>query len=192
MTIEFHCPYCQKLLRTADDKAGVQANCPGCGQRVVVPAADSNQLFGEPLAPAPEAAVFEAGSARHASGRGASQMTTTSCPMCGEENAAPAKRCRYCGEDLIELPGPRGNFAPHRGGLILALGILGWVVCFPLGIAAWVMGSSDLREMAAGRMDPQGEGLTRAGKILGAVQCCLLLVAIPLWFLALGFAMFAR
>ena len=61
-----------------------------------------------------------------------------------------------------------------------------------LSITAWVMGNSDLREMAAGRMDPQGEGLSRVGKILGAVQCCLLLVAIPLWLLALGFAIFAN
>ena len=49
---------------------------------------------------------------------------------------------------------------PHRGGLILALGILGLVCCFICGIIAWVMGSNDLKEMAAGRMDPSGQGLT--------------------------------
>src|SRR5262245_43944108 len=37
VTIEFHCPFCQKLLKTAEDKAGVRANCPGCGEAVTVP-----------------------------------------------------------------------------------------------------------------------------------------------------------
>ncbi len=37
MTIEFHCPVCRKLLRTNDNKAGVQANCPACGGTVTVP-----------------------------------------------------------------------------------------------------------------------------------------------------------
>lgn len=59
---------------------------------------------------------------------------------------------------------------PHRGTTILVLGILGWVCCVILGIIAWVMGNNDLREMEAGRMDRSGEGLTKAGKILGMVQ----------------------
>ena len=56
---------------------------------------------------------------------------------------------------------------PHRGGVVLALGILGLVVCFILGIIAWVMGNKDLREIDAGTMDPSGRGLTKAGKICG-------------------------
>jgi len=59
--------------------------------------------------------------------------------------------------------------APHRGGLILTLGILGWVTCPILSIMAWVMGTSDLREMRRGRIDPDGMGLTQAGQILGMV-----------------------
>ena len=66
--------------------------------------------------------------------------------------------------------------SPHRGGIILALGILGIVCCFICGIIAWVMGSNDLREMAAGRMDPSGEGLTQAGKICGIVSVVLLIL----------------
>ena len=56
---------------------------------------------------------------------------------------------------------------PGRGGLILAFGILSWVVCVIFGIAAWVMGNNDLSEMDAGRMDPRDRGLTQAGKIIG-------------------------
>ena len=65
---------------------------------------------------------------------------------------------------------------PHRGGIILALGILGIVCCFICGIIAWVMGSNDLKEMAAGRMDPSGQGITQAGRICGIVSVVLLIL----------------
>ncbi len=75
-------------------------------------------------------------------------------------------------------PGIRGNQTPHRGVLILVLGILGWAFgCFLVGAFAWVMGNKDLREMDQGRMDPSGRGLTQAGRILGMIQTLLTLVA---------------
>ena len=58
---------------------------------------------------------------------------------------------------------------PHRGTLILVFGILGIVTCFPLGIAAWVLGRRDLKEMEAGTMDPAGRGNTNAGRICGMI-----------------------
>ncbi len=67
---------------------------------------------------------------------------------------------------------------PHRGVLILVFGILGLVCCVIFGIIAWVMGSADLREMDAGRMDPSGRGLTQAGKICGIVNVGLTIVGI--------------
>jgi hypothetical protein len=63
--------------------------------------------------------------------------------------------------------------ARHRGGVVLALGILGLLVCVICGVIAWVMGNGDLREMAAGRMDPAGEGMTKAGKICGMISVIL-------------------
>lgn len=70
---------------------------------------------------------------------------------------------------------------PHRGVLILILGILGILCCFICGIIAWVMGNNDLREMAAGRMDPSGRGLTQAGKICGMISVILVIVVVGLW-----------
>ncbi len=70
------------------------------------------------------------------------------------------------------------SVAPHRGVLILVLGILGIVCCFICGIIAWVMGNNDLREIDAGRMDPSGRGLTQAGKICGMVGTILAIVGI--------------
>jgi hypothetical protein len=69
---------------------------------------------------------------------------------------------------------------PHRGAVILVFGILGLVVCQLFGIAAWVMGNNDLREMNRGFMDPSGRELTSAGRILGMVATGLMII--PLAF----------
>jgi len=59
---------------------------------------------------------------------------------------------------------------PHRGVLVLVLGILGLVGCGILtAIPAWVIGSGDLKAMDAGTMDPSGRSLTNAGKICGMI-----------------------
>ncbi|MDE0889933.1 MAG: DUF4190 domain-containing protein [Phycisphaerales bacterium] len=83
---------------------------------------------------------------------------------------------------------------PDRGSLILVLGILSLVVCAPLGIAAFIMGRSDLREIDAGERDPQGRGTTQAGYVCGIIGSILfglqviggvlLLVLVPLMSLA--------
>jgi len=68
---------------------------------------------------------------------------------------------------------------PHRGVLILVLGILSLVGCGILtGIPAWVMGHSDLKEINAGAMDPAGRGMTQAGKILGMISVILMVLGI--------------
>jgi len=82
---------------------------------------------------------------------------------------------------------------PHRGGMMLALGIIGLVVCPIVGIFAWVMSANDLRAMDEGRMDPEGKQFTQVGKILGlvasilfALQMALVLVYIVVIVLLIG------
>ncbi|MBA2114504.1 DUF4190 domain-containing protein [Bremerella alba] len=67
---------------------------------------------------------------------------------------------------------------PHRGVLILVLGILGIVACCFCGPVAWYMGSQDLVEIDAGRMDPEGRQMTQIGMILGIVGMVLGVLAI--------------
>jgi hypothetical protein len=68
---------------------------------------------------------------------------------------------------------------PHRGTLILVLGILGLVFCgLFTAIPAWVMGNNDLHQMDAGVMDPSGRSLTNAGKILGIISVALTVLGI--------------
>ena len=62
--------------------------------------------------------------------------------------------------------------------MILVFGILGLVVCMPLGIVAWVMGSTDLKAMDAGTMDPEGRSITQAGKIIGMIATILNIIGL--------------
>ena len=75
----------------------------------------------------------------------------------------------------------------HRGTLILVLGILGLVLCAPCGIAAWIMGSGDLKQIDAGQMDATGRGLTNAGRICGIIATILLIVGVVISVLLVAF-----
>jgi len=75
---------------------------------------------------------------------------------------------------------------PHRGTLILVLGILGLVVCQPIGIAAWVMGNGDLKEMDAGTLDTSGRSLTNAGRICGMIATILMILGVVIMIAIFG------
>ncbi len=91
MSIEFHCPHCDKYLKTKEDKVGRVADCPGCGQKITVPeisdfryqetdaALDGPIDYGEVEVVADETQI---------------------CPMCGAEIKAAAVKCRFCGEEF--------------------------------------------------------------------------------------------
>jgi uncharacterized membrane protein/DNA-directed RNA polymerase subunit M/transcription elongation factor TFIIS len=100
VTIEFHCPHCDKLLKTPDDKAGVRANCPGCGQTVTVPDASletghADESFS--VGPASGGAAASSDDAE-SNAEISSVEDTKLCPMCGALIKQAALRCRFCGE----------------------------------------------------------------------------------------------
>jgi hypothetical protein len=81
---------------------------------------------------------------------------------------------------------------PHRGVLILVLGIIGIMACPILGIFAWFMGGGDLRKMDAGQMDPEGRGMTQAGRIMGLISAIIMILYVVLFgVMFLGMFMFA-
>ena len=80
------------------------------------------------------------------------------------------------GAGSVHAADQRRHLVAHRGGAVLTLGILGLVICGPLGIAAWIMGNSDLNDMKAGRMDNSGYGITQAGMIMGIIACGLMVL----------------
>ncbi len=81
-------------------------------------------------------------------------------------------------QDGVQPAAGTSPMKPHRGGAILALGIIGIVVCFITGIIAWVMGSGDLKEMDAGIRDKSGYSLTKAGMICGIISVILAILSI--------------
>ena len=78
---------------------------------------------------------------------------------------------------------------PHRGTLILVLGILSLVVCAFLGIPAWIMGNNDLAAMNAGQMDPAGRSTTNAGRICGMIGTILLILSVLVVIAVFGFGL---
>ena len=99
----------------------------------------------------------------------------------------------------VLTPGPSGpppvvsptsetHLKPHRGVLILILGLLGITSCAVVGIIALVMGSNDIQEMDSGIMDPTGRAMTNAGRILGIFSLVIGVLS-GLWLVSLGFWM---
>lgn len=77
---------------------------------------------------------------------------------------------------------PTRPLKPHRGTLILVLGILSVVLCCcgPMGIVTMVLAKGDLKQMDQGLMDPSGRGSTQAGFIMGLIVTILFVVNIIL------------
>ena len=85
---------------------------------------------------------------------------------------------------VLRLP-PRH---PHRGGVVLALGLVALLLPVPLGIVlgplARRFARQDIPKMRSGRMDPSGLGMTSAGQAAalgGMVLGGLIVGAAVLW-----------
>ncbi len=79
---------------------------------------------------------------------------------------------------------PQFALKPHRGGLILTLGLIGLFVCGPLSLAAWVMGSGDLHEMDANMMDASGRSSTSSGRNIGMLGTILWIIGFVFFLVA--------
>jgi len=163
VAIEFQCETCNTTLRVSDEHAGKKAKCPKCKAINLIQAGvQTNKLH--PQTPDAPADFYS-----HA---GNSQDST----------AAVAKPNPY---QASNVGVGSGYVQPHRGAMILVLGIFAFMCNFMFvpGILAWTFGRADLKAIDAGRMDPEGRGLTMAGMILGIVGTVLPLVFILLYLL---------
>jgi len=185
VTIEFHCPHCRKLLKTSDEKAGWTASCPSCGDSIAIPDFTSEDIpFRDFHDNEHQTAAFE-----ETYGRDPSR-----CPSCGAQVDAAEPPCPYCGKTFLTSSPTRESVSrqPHRGGFIVAMAILSWVMpcLFFLAFVAWAMGHHDLQEMEAGRMDSAGKELTRVGKIIGMVNAILCIGIVMLLFAMIALRLF--
>jgi predicted Zn finger-like uncharacterized protein len=175
------CPQCERKLRATDDLLGKQVKCPTCGTTFTA------EMPRPPVTPIP---------IREEDRPGREERRPPRRP--------PAGRRDDRDEDDWEDPGPLGpppaarsrrgmrrDAVPHRGPLILVLGILSlvfcwtWVMSMVLGPIAWIMGHNDLKEMRAGRMDSDGQGMTNAGMICGIISTLLAVLMVAGCFLNL-------
>jgi uncharacterized iron-regulated membrane protein len=73
----------------------------------------------------------------------------------------------------------------NKGTIALVLGIIGIVCCGLLGPVAWILGRQELNAIAAGQSPASGEGVAKAGMILGIIATVLLAFGL-LWVVFFG------
>ena len=151
MLIPLYCPSCGKELCVRDELLGSQVRCPACEAVFRALVGMEPPLTPYSLAPEPPPIRWGGGSTRP------------------EAEA-------YLGAPLTPLD---ELILPHRGPVILTLGILGMVfsIC---PIAGWILGglattkgTDDLDKINRRRMDTSGRGMTSAGRICGIIAVIL-------------------
>src|SRR5262249_3006934 len=155
-----------RKVRVPDDLLGKKVKCPTCGTTFTAGESAGPPPVEEEERPAPAPAHPPA-------------------PPDEYEEEHPARE--YEDEDRPRRRRSRASMQPHRGTMILVMGILSLVVAGPiLGPIAWIMGNSDLKEIRAGRMDPEGESQTNAGRICGMIATILSISGIVLCCVVYG------
>jgi lysine biosynthesis protein LysW len=148
------CPECHRKLNVHEEQLGQTVQCPVCGTSFTAAVVSVQR---PPLRPPPM-----------------------------PEEREPPPRPRYDDYDrgrggyppprrYGRGPDPYADPLPHRGGVILALGLAGMLLsCVP--IAGWVLGgialsmaNTDLPRMDRGYMDRDGRGLTVGGQVCAII-----------------------
>ncbi|HXG09449.1 MAG TPA: hypothetical protein VNK04_06640 [Gemmataceae bacterium] len=161
------CPQCRHPLRVADDLLGKKVKCPLCGSTFLGASPGAAGQGSAARMPSAGESIFE--------------------PV--EDEEPPSKEVR----DRPERPRRRYRGKPHRGTLILILGLAALTpLAFVCGPMAWAMGNADLQEMNLGRMDREGEMMTKIGRVLGMIGTIFAILGVVcglgafLFFLKLG------
>jgi hypothetical protein len=162
------CPRCGRRLSLPVGLLGQTVQCPSCRTTFT---ADLNRALPTRPTPVPES------------------------PAARKVPLAPdPKRRADADRDRVAWPGAgqpddfRPDFVePHRGGIILVLGVLGLCLSwFPptgwlLGGFAAGMAKNDRDRMGLGRMDRAGRGLTVAGAVCGQLAVILSSLVFLVW-----------
>jgi predicted Zn finger-like uncharacterized protein len=177
--IILHCPQCQRLLRVTEELIGRPVKCPQC-----------NATF----------SVSAGGEEPKAVSVAVEPTQTPNLSPSPDQERYDSTADEEEEERPWEIQGRR-DAEPHRGTLILVLGIISVVLStlmfcsvgftgligLPLGITAWVMGRRDLRKMREGRMDREGNGFTQAGLICGIIGAILGSIGVLCFLVYVGY-----
>ncbi|HZT82467.1 MAG TPA: MJ0042-type zinc finger domain-containing protein, partial [Gemmataceae bacterium] len=147
------CPSCTRKLRVPEELVGQEVKCPTCGTTFTAQESGPEPAPRSAPPPPPREELEPPRSSRR-----------SSRPRYDDEDDDYENRRRP----------RRRHLEPHRGSTIQMLGILSFFIAgFILGPMAWIMGSSDLKAMREGRMDPSGESETNTGRICGMISTLL-------------------
>ncbi len=123
-------------------------------------------------------------------------------PIVDHPYAAPAAELKPS-----YAPGDYVATAPHRGGTVFWLGLIGLLCglagiplalfCSPVisapalcfSIPAWLMGRQDLQAIHAGAMDATGRTLTKVGYVAAIIGCLLATGEVFGWLFFIGWAL---
>ena len=209
MPIHIHCTACQQPLSVADDYEGTQVTCPQCG--VVMPVQKATETAAADLGATrwsvriPEGKVYGP-IERDELDRWIDEGRVDGNCMLLAEGEAIWKQAALVYPHLELRPRPpafglgptSGSIGgestayvePHRGGMLLAFGILGIAVCAVFSPVAWWMSRTDMKAIREGRMDRRGEGLTQAGLILGIIGTVLFVIGLLFMLAYFAFIIF--
>jgi hypothetical protein len=171
-----NCPSCQRKLQVPESLFGQDVQCPTCGATFIARGDSGPALAPPPPAPPTERPAYDV------EGPPPERREPTRRPPSDYDDYDDY-------DDYRDRRRPRRrDMLPHRGSTILTMGILS-LVLGPLGVIfgpiGWVMGNQDMVEIQAGRMDPEGEGPTNAGRIcgiIGTVLGALAVLGCCIWF----------
>ncbi len=167
MPIQITCPSCSRQLRVPDNLVGQYVKCPGCEKTFTASVEEGG--------PAKESLREDAPASRQSDEQ---SYKPADAPPPARTRPRPPRDDDDFDDDRPSRRGRR-DFAPHRGTLILVLGILSLVGAGMFtGIPAWILGNHDMKEIREGRMDPEGESNTNIGRILGMVSTIISVVTL--------------
>ncbi len=195
------CPECKKHLQVPEELMGKKVQCPEC--KYTFTAAETTPTE---VVSSKSTSVSRPNSTPSSTAKKKAewdQDDDEDDDARARKSKPPSKRRRGDDDDFDddddEYDRPRrrsrrsryGGYAPHRGGMILAFGIVslvsfvlapvvGVTIVLPLvfGPLAWLMGNSDMTEIRAGRMDPSGEGMIQTGRVMGIISTVISVVAV--------------
>jgi hypothetical protein len=175
MSETVNCLSCGRSLRVPEELIGRHVKCPACEHTFVAEVAGA-------APPPPEPAARERSERSERYHEEDQPRRRSASSREDEDEDRPRRRGRRHDDEEDEDDRPRRSrrhLEPHRGSLILALGIASlFTMPLILGPLAWVLGNHDIAEIRAGRMDPEGESNTNTGRIIGMVMTILSLIGV--------------
>ena len=131
------------------------------------------------------------------------------CSSCGTQVDNNAQFCLKCGTKFVQMPTSAETSVPPplppsqtpvaapmpasgipakasgRAVTALVLGILGLTCCGIMAPIAWILGSTELKDISIGLSSPVGKSYATAGKILGIIGTIMIIMSMLmaiLWF----------